>query len=408
MKFPITIADLPVTQAVQLLGATPELVVIEAAGERFACDRTTGEAVTLPASFTPLPAAPVDITVQDVRFAVQASPPAILRGGGIAYVLRGQAQAVLLPGIGAFGLAVPANRSFPVLVPTLIGASGELVELATIPVWTVNDRSSYDLDTSIPWTLIVEPTARVVVIATPRRVSWITFEVVAATLAWNRDRIDVEVARKPKLAFAALDTFWHERPVARIEAPGDLAARQLGRDVLDRFARLRALGVAPELDDTAITNLFVIEVLAPDLFGYSASSTGPASRVSQLLAFHYAKQSTPDVLIGAGAALRAARANLTRSTGDRRFVAIADGGTAPWVFVALPPEVRAAIVEQDLLRLAPEPPPPPEFDPEDPLSVAQALGRFIAGIHDIVPSDGELVLRLSPDAAHRLVQALEP
>jgi hypothetical protein len=412
MNFPITLADLPATQDVRLLGATPDLVVVEAAGERFACDRTTGEPTSLPASFTPLPPAPTESTAGTARFAIRTALPTIARDGRIVFDLRTsdariRVDGVLLPGLGALGLAAEGGR-WPSLEMTLIGATGELVGLR-LPVWTVNSKSDYDLDASIPWTLVVEPTARVVAVMTPHRATWITLETLAGLFASDVQTVGVAPARRPHLALASFDAFSVDRGVSRYEAVGDIAARLVHQDVLHRCARLRALGMATDLDDAAVADYFASSVLLPrgrHDFSFRGQ-IDPAALVSEILASYFATRAEPDLISGDAAALRAARANRARSTSESRFRSFATSRKASQVFVALSAEVRTAIVDEALLLLDPEPPPPPELDPGDPVSVAQALNQFAPGIYDIALRGEEVVLRLSPDSAHRLYQALE-
>jgi hypothetical protein len=221
--------------------------------------------------------------------------------------------------------------------------------------------------------------------------------------------VGVAPARRPCLALASLDAFSVDRGVSRYEAVGDIAARLVHQDVLQRCARLRALGVATDLDDAAVADYFASSVLLPrGRYDFSfRGQSDPAALVSEILASYFATRAEPDLISGDAAALRAARANRARSTSESRFRSFATSRKASPVFVALSAEVRAAIVEEALLLLDPEPPPPPDLDPGDPVSVAQALNQFAPGIYDIALRGEGVVLRLLPDSAHRLYQALE-
>ena len=154
-------------------------------------------------------------------------------------------QAVTLPGLGA--LRIDPNGNNKRLVPTLIPARGKLATIQNLVEWTTNDQrnSSFERDVSISWTLLCEPTARVAIIATPRRASWITFETLKTLTelpvpksSFQSPIAECVVARVP--SFPKLDYFFLDRRVDVRDAPGDVVTNAFTPALCERILAVGA------------------------------------------------------------------------------------------------------------------------------------------------------------------------
>lgn len=413
IRLEIVCADLPAPplarDTVAVLGGTDELVILERCGERFACRRDTGELVALPADFVAAQDPPIAVDVAGGRVALRWNPPAVIRGTErlvVAHTLDNGNHAALVPGVGAFAL-VSTAPPWPKLVPTVILATGRLVSLNNLPVWVINQRDKYDLEPSIPWKIAYEPTARVVVISTPARASWITAEALGDLAAAGERTIEVVVARTPAVP-ETLDYFRADRERTFHDGADDIAATVFTPAIAGRIARLRALGVVPQLSDEDATE--IATKLARELGDAAAADAGT------IVAAHCATVGGVDHIAGLRSAERAARANaeLARASDPRRFwsfeafkVSLAHASEAEPVFLRLSPEMHAAIVTDELLWLDPEPPPLPQFGGSAAIaSTLVDLGE-LAPASVVATSEGDHVrVRLGLDAALDLIARL--
>lgn len=390
MSIAIVVADLPPAKRVQVIGGTEGAVILDVDGTTIACARETGVSITSPDGWTPV--APVDETdVDGVPVGIRAG--AVRRGRVGALPLEAGAKAVVVPGIGALAIEKGRTRlGAPALVPIVIGRAGKLGVLETLPVWVINDSSSYDLDESIVWDLVVEPTARVVAIVTPHRASWVTFETIAELAATEQDcRVDVGVARPPSGPLARIDMFPLERWFRHRDAPGDLVATILTPDVATRLTRLRELSVCPELDDETV------ESLALSLSAGHKLGGPPPLTAGTIVAAHLLRTSRTDIVVGPDAPLLAAgRADLAS------FATQLDD----FVFVMLSTKARAAIDDEELLFLDPPAPPLHAGDSTALATTIAELAAIDGGAVEVFARGDRLELRLTLEAANALLETL--
>jgi hypothetical protein len=398
MNVSVAVADLPSVDNLRLVGGTQQLVVLEADGRRYACDRETGAPAEAPASFVEL-VEPDRTAVDGIELALRAHPtPAVMRGGRVAYAFDRGARAVLVPGVGALAIEASTVSRAPALVPVAIRASGKLVVLEpTLPSWTVHTTSSRDLDPTISWTVHCEPTARVVVIATPHRASWLTFETIAAIAAIPEKvgvgvpLVSVVVARRPELDLVNLDTSKRDCDVWHRTAADTRALAALTPGIMARMAELRALA-APNLDDDRIA----------ELTGAIASRLGPdpARACGEILGAFFETETGSDHLVGPHCVMRAAVANaaFAAARDPKRFVPFWRYGPDP-IFIAVVPGSRDRL--DALLCLGPEPPPVPT----DLTTALVELANLDAASFVVTRDGGLTRLTLTHDAALALATA---
>ncbi len=414
----IACADLPAPQSttdmVTVLGGTEQLVILQRGGERFACRRETGELVTVPESFVAL-ASPDTIEVAGVRVALRADRPAVLRGVErlrVALDLGDRGQAVLVPGLGAFALVLATSSgNAQWLAPTVICATGKLVSPSTLPVWVINQRDKYDLETAIPWTITYEPTARAVVVSTPERASWIIVESLAELVAAREHSVEFVVARAPQYP-AVIDYFAAKRELVYRDGADTLAATAFTPAVAQRIARLRALGVVPALDDDTAEE-FAADVARTFTIAPTADSERAASRppviAGSIIATHLAATPGPDHIGGPASPATAARANaaLASSADPRRFYSFESRElraheSSELTFIRISPDTRAAIASEHLLSLDPDPPP----FPTDTIGALVELAALKPTSIAATPNGDRVHIRLELDAALDLVALL--
>jgi hypothetical protein len=414
----IVCADLPASGegTMTVIGGTDELVILERTqsslgqtNDRFACRRDTGEIVAIPESFVASQALPAAVAATGGRVALRPHPPAVLRGTerlAVAMPLNDRDSAALVPGVGAFTLQRSVEQ-FPRLVPTVVGAAGKLVSLNNLPVWVVNQVQKYDLEAAISWTIVYEPTARVVVIATPVRVSWITIEALSELTVAVGQSIEVVVARAPKHP-EAIEYFRADRKLDRRDGADDVAATVFTPAIAQRIARLRELEVVPALSDEDAAELAV--KLAREL------GDSPPADAGTIIAAYRAANGGPDYIAGPRSAATAARANaeLARAGDPRRFVSfesfkssLDSGSHAEPAFVRLSPDTRAAIVNDELLWLDPEPRPLPEVNGAASIATALVeLGELAPASVVATSASDHVHLLLGLDAALDLIAVL--
>jgi len=390
MSIAIVVADLPPAKSVRVIGGAEGIVVLDVDGATIACARDTGEVVAGPSAWTPV--APVSETdVDGVRLAVGAG--VVRRGRAVALPLEAGAKAVVVPGIGALAIEKgETSLGGAALVPVVVGRAGKLGVLETLPVWVINDATSYDLDESISWDLVVEPTARVVAIVTLRRASWLTFEAVAQLVATDEDcEVDVVVARAPRRALAELDMFELTRDFWHRDAPGDVAASLVTPEVATRLKRMRELDVCADLDEDTI------ELLAVTLSANHKLGGSPPVIAGTIVAAHLKGTDRGDIVFGPSAPVQAAGRTDLRSFATQ---------LEDFVFVTLSPDTRAAIEKEELLYLDPPAPPLPSADPSALATTIAALAGIDAGALETLADGDHVELRLTLDAANAVLEAL--
>jgi hypothetical protein len=358
----IVCADLGPAMAVRVVGGTLNAVMVSADGVTRACDRETGEVIATPAVWTPSAAT----TVAGMR----VTSTAVLRGAIAVTPIAADAQVALVPEIGVITVVVEDAR----LALTIIPPSGAITR-KNLVVWAVNESKSFDLD-PIAWTLGVEATARVLWIATPRRVTWIiSEELVALTQIPSRTKVELSVARVP--SWPAIDYFNLDREVLHEHPIG----RELSTEVTRRIDRLRELGV------TDLT----VERAAEMVLSFKGAESNyyarpPAKLVGLLLERHLAPLGMTTV--------RAAREG-----GYQGFEGTDAGG-----YVQLTAEQRAAIEAEQLLTL--RHPLPPLSQPHDQESLAQAMRDFVGDTVIATWRGNDTEVELDVDAALRLDRML--
>jgi hypothetical protein len=401
-RFPIVCPDLAaVPKSLRVIGGTASFVVLDVDGTQLAYKRETGEQAPVPSTVTPIaPAGPV--TRDGITIEIRAEAIVRVRGARSAIALaqdpKSPWQAALVPELGAVVTTrADGTLSGPQLGLSIVGWTGPILSLQNVPTWVINDKHSYELDLTIPWTIAYEPTARVVVIATPRRAAWITVEaLVALTQVKVLDyttKVEVAVAKKPRQP--ALDYFWLDRRVYYNPTAGDLAASVLVPELAERLAALHALGLGPDADRA--------EVLAGD--HASVLNRGLAENAGTLLARHLMATPRPDVISGKHTAIRAARANaeLAAAGEEERFVSFDYATYEEPVFVRVSEATKQQLAK--LVALDPELPAIP--DVRDAATLAAALAK-LTGVtaRDCTWTQAQVRVELAAEAAHTLEQFL--
>lgn len=203
----------------------------------------------------------------------------------------------------------------------------------------------------------------------------------------------------------------HSTVLVQVETLQERAAMLVLPGLRDALARLRAMGVAPDLDDAAVDE----QLCAMEDAGVPMEDR-LALRTGQILEAHLRASPPGDrVLFGERATARAAAANaaLARSGEAARYVSFmpppeVDEPQGGDVYLRLSPSEREEITARELLFLEPEPPLP--SDPDVPFDAAALAGELSSLLdvprEELRIEEGRLFLSLL--AAGALAAVLDP